>query len=181
MSSKNKTAQQSKNKATQAPNITTVPQELQMPQLPQLPIVSTMVVSESLPNGQGFPALPINGGTVVENSVSPPAETAATPPKKTRARGEERNRYPVGIVEFCKVYQSSKTIKEASERLKMPVNAVMSRAQYYKRMDTPVNLKSFRRGPSAARVDIAALNAELAKLSDAEVSAAIAAAGVQTA
>ncbi len=112
------------------------------------------VVSESLPNGTHIPVtivLDAPEGTTKEGA------TVAAPTGTTPAK--ERQRYPIGMEEFAIAYNSSANLAEVSKRLKMPVAAIASRAQYYKNKKK-LNLQAFRAGPTN-NVDVVALNKKL--------------------
>lgn len=146
--------------------------QAQPTQLPAAPAVNpfaiqTILISEMLPDGMPITLPDANDGTTVQGETV----TTSAPPVRTRARGAERNSYPIGAEEFAVTYNSSKNLEEVSQRLKMPIAAVASRAQYYKSVGisdgkggkVQIDLKSFRGSPRS-RIDAHALNAKLAEL-----------------
>jgi hypothetical protein len=67
----------------------------------------------------------------------------------------ERQTYDVTPEEFVRVWESSKSAREAAERLKMPKPIVLARASSYRKLG--INMKAMRRERKNA-LNVAELN-----------------------
>jgi len=145
MASKNK-----RNQTTQAQ-----PQTESQP-LPTIPVGATVIVSESLPDG----GLALSK-TVESAIVNVPQNIASVPQNLELPARKPRERYNVDATQFLTVINTSKTKGEAAKKLGMPISAVTSRMQYYRKAKDAAGNKlpvpTFQRGPNRLAIaDIAA-------------------------
>jgi hypothetical protein len=82
-------------------------------------------------------------------------------------RSEERKSYNVSATDFIKVWQSSTSVQEVSEKLGMPVPIVHARASSYRKAG--VRLKNFPKTHGRA-LDIEALNELIDKMERGEIT-----------